>query len=383
MTGPFTLIRKKSQKLKRKLSKHEKKTEEPARYAYNTSRYGNENETLDYNCYSPIGTSSPTFPNFPRNTHSVSFDLSPIEVKELSVDIPHYDFNRSRSTQNLQGYTNNPNNKENIFYESDSTKSRRSLDNLGTLIKIPKRTASPPSASNSNFNPASNRLSFDIASYQLNKSKIRSGSKRVTSDSSLYSNSRPTSMILDSDKTLIPPYSIHSISSNNYTNKTKNSIYGSIYPDRLSRSAISLNTYVDPETLAPENSLRQSTSLLRAKSTTHGSRHTHHSHNHGNHKHDYSSRKKVPKRVRDNQGVVSADIDRWSLETPSNVLFAIIFHILNIFFSVCVYLPIYILVRFGYLSFLLVGLGILAWCMFGGSPSTSVVVNLQHTISEI
>lgn len=237
-------------------------------------------------------------------------------------------------------------------------------------------------SSNSNHQ-ASNRISFDIGSYQLNKSKLKSNSKRVVSDSSLYSNSRPTSMIIDSDATFIPPYSIHNNSNsnlgNNHNNKTTSSnLYGSIYPNRLSKSTISLNTAIDSDYFTRGNDVKRSSSLLHAKNSNHGSHHNHHSH-----RHDHSSRKKTQKRTGNNQGIVSADIDRWSSDTSSNILFAIIFHILNIFFSVCIYLPIYILVKLGYVSFLLIGLAILAWYVYGGSPTSAVVVNLQHTISEI
>lgn len=397
MTGPITLIRKKSQKLKRRLSRHDKSSD-------SLNHNNNQLQSQDTNYYSHhhlnrhsnlqnhhnkyLKHHNNLFNDdvySPKNT--VSFDLSPSTRPDFTFHTPIY-------SQGNYSYNNN--------------NSRRSIDNLGTLIKVPKlstsnsnntsptnkvfisstpststlnlNSPSPASTNYNTLNTTSNRKSFDLSIYQLNKSR-NNYSKRVVSDSSLYSNSRPHSMILDNDLTFIPPHNIH----NGLSTSSNLSSVNTIYPNRFSKSALSLSSPdYNNQYLQSNSSLIKGTPLNRSHSLNYNiyrqsrsvhtkttsqphlpKRHSHSSrtHNSNRNKHHKCKEEKVY------QGINSKDLENWNTDNPMDVLFAVVFHILNIFFSVFVYLPIYLFIRLGYLSFILLALAISSWYIYGGTTS--------------
>lgn len=394
MTGPIDLLRKNSKKLKKKLSKQEKlhgELDGPP----TTKSTGN---------YHGMST-----PRMNRNT--VSFDLSPADYSpdeegdedkwSSSTHSNFYNINHFHSVQNLPSYgrsdsnllLDHPNNKENHTDTRRSNSCRKSIDSLGTLIRVPKRRPMLPLDLNSK------RKSFDFATYQHAKAH-----NRVFSDSSVYSKTRPQSLILDHDSNYTQPYRIHrNTASNNAGDRSAssdiknhgrngpNNTTGNFPYNRnsgFSKSSTSLNTVMDTSILTldrhpnhPENpngrshlgiqdfralpridddndsnfdnrslhhltfdtvnSLNpQKDHLRRSNSSRHaGSKH-HRKHRHHTHRRSEEN----------NQGVVLPHPESWSPERVGDIIFAIVFHTLNIIFGVFVYLPLYIIFKLGYLS---------------------------------
>lgn len=428
MVGPITLIRKKSQKLKRKLSKHEKTSNlnnNSSNNIFDDDNYNNSNNHSYTNLRSSLSNvkisefndfySPPYNSSTPRNDHSVSFDLSPSDRDDFIFNSPIYlSNNNSKSYQNLNKEKDN--NKSLFYKNTNSNHSRRSIDNLGTLIKIPKRNASPIhldsslSSSSLNLNQKSNRKSFDIGSFQL--SKARPNSKRILSDSSLYSsfNSRPNSLIIDNDSSFIPPYNIHNNTSNNLINDNSK-ISNSFYKNRQTQSAISLNNLgiltLDHEYNNHNNHsnnlnstrfnkfdsknndqifISNSSNLQRSQSSNFGTHHKHnHNHNH-KHKHNQHSHSKgnLKKKHKDNQGIINSNVENWkNPETTLNILFAIIFHLLNIFFSLFIYLPIHILFKLGSFSYFLIASILFIWYFYSGNYVSETTQIATSTASAI
>lgn len=304
--GPIDLIRKNSRKLRRKLSKH-------------------DSSVLDHVETIPDVTS------FPKNTknsnkHSLSFDLSSIDRYDY-YDIPQPTNNSHSLYMNKLGF-------HSVQNLSTYTK-KNSVDHLGDLIEIPKNRSTSPTKRD--------RKSFDFSVYQHTNN---TASRRISSDSTLHSNSkkRPTSLIIDNRKAkfYIPNNHMH------YDDTALLYKNSSILKSTASLDNLLLN---DHGTLKLNGSNKNNKTLLKNthskmndKSCIHNQKQRQEYIN--NHHQKYSQHKSS----NNNHGVVKKngeDINSFTSFTKINLFFAIIYHVFNVLFSFFVYLPIFIIFKMG------------------------------------
>jgi hypothetical protein len=365
MVGPMELIRKNSRKLKRKLSKHDSSlTQVETIPQPNFYKQSKSHSSLNINQTNNISLSS-------RNNNSVSFDLSAIDREEYfnystnnlindnSLNFQNstsfYNTNAFHSVQNLSSYTSNT--------------ARKSIDHLGDLIEIPKKKNSSPSrrstlissssmnnnSNNNNNNYTNKRKSFDFSTYQYSKSK----NKRIFSDSSVYSKSRPTSLILDDSTNIIPSSSTTFYQNKPYSKSTTSLNILDPVMLTIEKKSLELPTIKQNQPLynISINNIKDKGKIIETKKTYQKS-----SDFKQKYQHRLSIKHSQMKQKINNHGIVNSDLINYSsTATTLHILFAIIFHIFNIIFSVFIYLPIFLIFKMGHLSMFFLIIGFTLW----------------------
>lgn len=411
MTDPITLIRRKSQKLKRKLSTKHSSASSPEKFqnhslkTFITPKSPLTPSTLllkedDYHHHNDYITKNTILSPTP-NRHSVSFDLSNNSTPNLNIINNHshnhnhtdnFDFYQSlnhshkfyktngfHSVQNLPSY-NNRLSLDETYYNNTHRDDGQGSDNLGTLINLPLTTNKKKQ-----FIENTKRKSFDLSQLSFNNHRPK---KRILSDISL-TKSRPNSLIIDS--TDHPFYSTGLNINNNIPNNNN------AYPKNNNISSPTLN---DSASFLPSSPIlkSQSTSTILRSNSLHNSNSLHRKHSK---KSNINNLETIPSNQIENSSNLTSilkssnknighsskryshsyknqnqnkNID--SLRNHKNqhtvtilqsnslsidLIFAIIFHILNIFFTICIYLPIYLVLKFSYISITLLFISIIIW----------------------
>lgn len=308
MAGPIEIIRKNSVKIKRKLSKSDRHNTNSS-----LSSRGHKGGHHERGMISP-GSSLDHSPS--RMIHSVSFDLSPHDRDEFQT---HYSPPQRRAIFNL-GNQSSPS----LHAQHMDHSLRNSLDHSGDVIQVKRRNL-PSSGRKSEH-----RKTFDFAAYQHSKDNF----KRVFSDSSLYSmnsKTRPTSLIVD-DKLL-------DLSMNNE----------SLHSNALALISQNQNTNSLNQNLTTNPTSNRSDSKVTKS------------------KHSTTS-------PLDNHGIIIGSSNNEILATHStaNFLFAFFFHLFNIFFGICIYLPLYIIFKLGFVSVLALSVSLYIWY-----SNTTITINTQ------